>query len=224
MPYPITDSNWSVQVDNKPTFFGVLWKYFDEIAKENRWGPNTQVLYAGQYEKRILPRLSSLPLECYTAEDFKRVIAEISCEEEINAPSTVEHYRKLIKCVIEEAVQEEGIKDPLWGILFSSVTTPKQVQEQKKRSFPNLFLSRSTVHWQWESIKKLLLPEKGWDCYSATKQVCDRKSPQAPLLETSRSHSREEIFHVLPSTPPQSDRDISAGIRPKCPMDTGCAF
>lgn len=136
MPYPITDSNWSVQVDNKPTFFGVLWKYFDEIAKENRWGPNTQVLYAGQYEKRVLPRLSSLPLECYTAEDFKRVIAEISCEEKINAPSTVEHYRNLIKCVIEEAVREEKMKDPLWGTPFSSVTTPKQVQEQEKKKLP----------------------------------------------------------------------------------------
>lgn len=136
MPYPVSDSNWCIQYDQKLTFFGVLWKQFDEIAEKNGWNPGTQALYAGQYEKRILPRLNSLPLACYTAEDFKQAVAEISCEEKINAPSTVEHYRKLIKCVIEEAVLKEGLKDPLWGTRFSSATTPKQVMEQEKKVLP----------------------------------------------------------------------------------------
>lgn len=136
MPFPISENNWITQYDKKPTFFGILNKYFDQIGKKYRLSQGTMLAYAKEYERHILPRLNARPLESYTAEEFEQVLADIYSNGSGCARSTLQHYRQLIARVIEAAVQEEGMKDPLWGITFAEITTPKQVEKQERRMLP----------------------------------------------------------------------------------------
>lgn len=136
MAYPIKESNWIVQCDGKLTFFGVLQKYFDDIAIKYRLSSCTREGYAREYEHHILPLINEKPLEDYSAEDFEEIISLIDINRKGNAPSTLKHYRQLIERVIDCAVEKEGMKNPLWGVLFEEITTPKQVEEREKRTMP----------------------------------------------------------------------------------------
>lgn len=136
MPFPISGNNWITQYDKKPTFFGILNKYFDQIGKKYRLSPGTMLAYAKEYERHILPKLNARPLESYTAEEFEQVLADIYSNGTGCARSTLQHYRQLIARVVEAAVQEEGMKDPLWGVTFAEITTPKQVEKQERRMLP----------------------------------------------------------------------------------------
>lgn len=136
MPYPICNSGWTVLIDKKLTFFGVLEKYYDDIGHRYRLNQSTQQSYAKQYEKYIIPRLNDFSLEKYTAEDFEQVILDIAASETRCAQSTLQQYRRLIIRVIEMAVEKEGMPDPLWGTAFKPVTTPDQVRQSERRLLP----------------------------------------------------------------------------------------
>ena len=63
MAYPIEDVKWTVSIDKKPTFFGVLKDHFDEIGDRYNLSQKTRKEYAGEYERHIIPRLNDMPLE-----------------------------------------------------------------------------------------------------------------------------------------------------------------
>ena len=136
MPYPTTKNNWIIQYDGKPTFFGILSKYFDQMGERYRLNQATRESYAKEYERHILPKINSKPLESYTGEELEQVITDIMNSGTDYAQSTLKHYRLLIKRVVDIAVQEEGMKDPLWGLPFGEVTTPKEVEEQERKTLP----------------------------------------------------------------------------------------
>lgn len=142
MPYPRDKSKWTVMIDNKLTFFGVLDKYFDELADEYDLSEGTSYNYSGDYERHILPQLQNRPLEAYTAEDFEAVIVNIASSGKGCAESTLQKYRMHIKRVIEMAVQHEGMRDPLWGIAYEEILKPKHVQQREHRTLPKSFTAR----------------------------------------------------------------------------------
>ena len=142
MPYPRDTSKWTVMIDNKLTFCGALYKYFDIIADEHNLKQDTRNNYAGEYERHILPRLQNRPLEEYTAEDFEAVILDIASEGDGCAESTLQRYRMHIKRVIDMAVQHEGMHDPLWGVVFEEVIKPKQVGQRERRTLPKSFTAK----------------------------------------------------------------------------------
>ena len=136
MPYPIADPIWNVMIDNKPTFFGVLYKYFDPMCKKHKLGDGTSRGYAGEYENHILPRLNDRPLEDYSAEDFENVIQDIANSSSKPALSSLRKYRMHIIRVVEIAVEYEGMRDPFWGIAFKGITTVKNASENEKTVLP----------------------------------------------------------------------------------------
>ena len=136
MPYPLSNTSWPVMIDQKLTFFGVLVKYYDEIGKKYSLSPNTNEQYAKQCEKYIIPRLNDRPLENYSAEDLDKVILDIRSSESRCAEATVQIYRRHILRVIEMAVGYEGMRDPLFGVVFMPPTTPKHVENSEKKTLP----------------------------------------------------------------------------------------
>ena len=127
--------DWAVQCNGQITFAGVLLKHYDAIAKKYHWGIGTKESYAKDYENNILPRLKDHPLSEYTAEDFERVIYDISSEKHYKY-STLQHYRRLIKRVITFAIIKEGLTDPLWGVYYDEVLTPKDVAQREETILP----------------------------------------------------------------------------------------
>lgn len=135
MTNPYFKYDWAILYNLGITFAGVLLKHYDEIAQKNRWGRETKTQYAKNYEDNLLPRLQDRPLAEYTAEDFEQVICAISAEKHYKY-STLQHYRRLINHVIAFAVQYEGLIDPLWGMYFSEVLTPKEVAQREDLTLP----------------------------------------------------------------------------------------
>lgn len=129
------EQDWPVQCRKQITFAGVLLKYYDAIAKKYHWGTGTKDSYAKDYEKNILPRLQDRPLSEYTAEDYKQLIYDLS-EEKHYKNTTLQHYWHLIKCVTAIASQNEGLRDPLWGVYASEVVTPKDVAQREETVLP----------------------------------------------------------------------------------------
>lgn len=127
--------DWAVQCNGQITFAGVLLKYYDTIAEKYHWSTGTKGSYAKDYENHILPRLQDRPLSEYTAEDFERVIYDISSEKHYKY-STLQHYRRLIKRVITFAILHEGLQDPLWGMYFDEVLTPNDVAQREETVLP----------------------------------------------------------------------------------------
>lgn len=142
MPYPRDIHKWAVMIDNKLTFFGVLYKHFDAIADAHHLKQSTRNEYAGEYERHILPRFQNHPLEAYAAEDFEAVIQNIASAGDGCAESTLQRYRMHIKRVIAMAVQHEGMRDPLWGVVFDEVLKPKQVGQRERRTLPKSFTAQ----------------------------------------------------------------------------------
>ena len=127
--------DWAVQCNGQITFAGVLLKHYDAIAEKYHWSTGTKGSYAKDYENHILPRLQDRPLSEYTAEDFERVIYDISSEKHYKY-STLQHYRRLIKRVITFAILHEGLQDPLWGMYFDEVLTPNDVAQREETVLP----------------------------------------------------------------------------------------
>lgn len=127
--------DWAVQFNGQITFAGVLLEHYDAIAEKYHWGTGTKGSYAKDYEKHILPRLQGRPLSEYTAEDFEQVIYAISSEKHYEY-STLQHYRRLIKRVITFAILKEGLTDPLWGVYYDEVLTPKDVAQREETILP----------------------------------------------------------------------------------------
>lgn len=144
MPYPLSNTSWPVMIDQKLTFFGVLVKYYDDIGLKYSLSTSTNEQYAKQCEKYIIPRLNDHPLENYSAEDFDKVISDIRSSESRCAEATLQIYRRHIIRVVEMAVGHEGMKDPLFGVVFMPPTTPKNVETSEKKTLPRSL----TVHQQ----------------------------------------------------------------------------
>ena len=129
------ECDWVIQYSGQITFAGVLIKYYDEIAKKHHWGAATKESYAKDYEKNILPRLQDRPLSEYTAEDYTQLICDLRDEKHYKT-TTLQHYWHLVKCVTAVAFQNEGIKDPFWGVHAGEVLTPKDVAHREETILP----------------------------------------------------------------------------------------
>ena len=136
MPFPLTEKCWNVQIDGKLTFYGALDKYYEEIGDRYHLCSKTRILYASEYERHILPRVNDRPLENFPAEDFEQIIRDINSDEKKFAKTTLQHYRLLISRVIDVAVQEEEMKNPLWGVNFEEVLLPDQVKKKEAKTLP----------------------------------------------------------------------------------------
>lgn len=145
MSYPIKNSNWNVQYDGKITFFGVLYKYYDVMGDRYGLNPDTRLQYARQYEKYILPHVSDKSLEEYTAEEFESIIERHKSGEKQWAKQTLQHFRQLISRVIDIAVEEEGLRNPLWGVEFEEVLTPLQVEKKERKLLPKSFTIKQHI-------------------------------------------------------------------------------
>ncbi len=150
--------DWVVQHNSQITFAGVLLKHFDAIAKKHHWGSGTKESYAKDYEKNILPRLKDWPLSEYTAEDYKQLIYDLSKEKHYKN-TTLQHYWHLIECVTDFAVQNEGLKNPFWGVHTGEVLTPKNV-EQREETVPPRSLDPVMV-WKMAKLIYQSVPESG---------------------------------------------------------------
>ena len=71
---------------------------------------------------------------------------DIASEGDGCARSTLQKYRMHISRVIEAAVRHGKMQDPLWGVMFNEILTPKQVQQTERRTLPKSF----TVQQQCE--------------------------------------------------------------------------
>ena len=129
------ENEWITAYDGKLTFCGVLAKYYDKIAVKYKLSSGTQKNYAKDYENHILPHLQDLPLEEYDGEDFEEAIAKINSNGHF-AKSTIQRYRRLIKRVIEAAVEYEGMRNPLWGDEFKELLTTRDVEEKEDLALP----------------------------------------------------------------------------------------
>lgn len=127
--------DWIMAYNGQPTFCGILSKHFDEIAEKYGWKPSTQKQYIGDYERHILPRLTGRPLEEYDSEDFEAVVADINSNGEFKK-STLLGYWRLIKRVIEAAVDYEGMRNPLWGRKRKEILNPKDVTATEDLAIP----------------------------------------------------------------------------------------
>lgn len=136
MPFPLTEKCRNIQINGKLTFYGVLDKYFEQIGDRYHLCTKTRISYAGEYERYILPRVNDRPLENYSAEDFEQIIHDINNEGKGFAKTTLQHYRLLITRVIDVAVQEEHMKNPLWGVDFDETLTPEQIEKREKKTLP----------------------------------------------------------------------------------------
>lgn len=116
---------WPAKIYNQLTFCGTLDKYYEEIS--SRWNEETQDTYNKDYDKYILPEVSDKPLAEYVREDFDRVLDSIkdkkglSCKEE-----TLNHFRHIIKRVLEVAENNGVCPNVLWGSAFSFSDTEDQ--------------------------------------------------------------------------------------------------
>lgn len=129
------EKEWKMAIDGKLNFCGFLVKYFDKIAAKYELSSGTQENYAKVYENHILENLQARPLEEYDAEDFEEAIAKINSSGHF-AKSTIQGYRRLITRVIEAAVEYEGMRNPLWGVEFEEILTPKDVKEKEDLAIP----------------------------------------------------------------------------------------
>ena len=136
MPYPLADAGYAVMIEGKPTFYGMLVKYYDDIAKKYGLSAKTNETYAKECERYIIPKLDRRSLDEYIAEDYDRILQEIALTEERCSKSTLLRYRRHIKRVVEMAVECEGMRDPLWGVEFMPPTTPGHIEQKEKMTLP----------------------------------------------------------------------------------------
>ena len=136
MPYPLADAGYAVMIEGKPTFYGMLVKYYDDIGKKYGLSAKTNETYAKECERYIIPKLDRRSLDEYIAEDYDRILQEIALTEERCSRSTLLRYRRHIKRVVEMAVECEGMRDPLWGVEFMPPTTPGHIEQKEKMTLP----------------------------------------------------------------------------------------
>ena len=127
--------DWTVQIDGKLTFFGVLSEHWDYISR-NWKAESTQKTYIRDYDRYLLPNLDTVPLETLFREDFDRVIELVPqkkkedgmvCNEHI-----IRHMRHLIKKVLEAADRFGVCPDCLWGTNYEISETADDDTLNKK--------------------------------------------------------------------------------------------
>lgn len=116
---------WVREVNNKPTFAGVLEKYYGDVSV-NWKEASTRHKNNVDYNNRILPAIkdhNAKSIDQYVKEDFDEVIASIKTDYEdqtgeLYQDSTVQHYRHLIYLVINAAAKNCVCNQILWGTTF----------------------------------------------------------------------------------------------------------
>lgn len=113
--------DWTEEINGELTFFGVLKRYYDEVAKH--WtNEETRVSYMGNYDQFLLPELDDKPLAEVTREEFDEVILRV--QENLKQAGRVfhgeilNHYRVLIRRVTKTAFEKGVCADILWGTPF----------------------------------------------------------------------------------------------------------
>lgn len=113
--------DWNSEIGGKPTFAGVLIRYYSEIVDMPRkWSADsTRKQYLRDYNEYVLPELNEQPLEECEREDYDKVIASVyqkrgmDCKE-----SFVQHIRNIIRRVVILAEQKGICRDVLWGTSY----------------------------------------------------------------------------------------------------------
>jgi|LSQX01.3.fsa_nt_gb integrase len=168
----------------KPTFFGVLEKYFFETDEKGRnvgisrgWeAEDTFLTYIERYRRNILPIFPNpdMALEDYSSEDLLAPIDELAGKKHLKSgefshysQSTINNHKHLIKRVYEKAL-EKGIVNAsvINGTSLSySDLNPQDLKDEKKKikkSFTPIqeiaFMKRLIC-----GIRKNLLSAKGED-------------------------------------------------------------
>jgi integrase len=138
--YPVLDN-----IYGKPTFFGVLYKYFfetdgkgHEIGISKRWHEeNTFFDYIKFYTDNILGEFPNpdLALEEYTSEDFLSPIDKLSVQKYKKGDETkpysesyIDKHRLLIRLVYEKALNKGIITSPV--LEGTSITQKRASQEE----------------------------------------------------------------------------------------------
>ena len=162
--------DWGLQeetCDGKPTFFGVLRRYFVELDDQGanmgisrNWNEETCTVYRNQYETRILPLLDSMKaVEDYTEEDFLAVLTSIQSQYSLSK-SSMEHYRNLLWVVYKAGFSRGLYQD---NILWDSVTDLYDEDSERREKNRTEVLTRLRKSFTVEEEGKLLAYFRGLD-------------------------------------------------------------
>lgn len=155
------------EVDGRPTFLEVLVTYFPDISKN--WNRNTQIQYLKHYREHIVPLLSERCLVDYnTVEDYDAVIDSLRNKRKERmagnslqySASTIQHYRRLIKVVLEAAAREGICPDILWGSVYS---LPGKESPEKRLQKERLTLRKSLEPAEEWRMAEYLMSDFGED-------------------------------------------------------------
>lgn len=122
-----------VRVDDKYTFYGVLSEFYDQIFCRCRQ-QETRNGYNSEYNRHILPELGDRVLEQCEQADFEDVIEKINQGDKTYKPSTIQHYRYLIRTVVRCAVEKGICEDVLFGTVFS-LSPDERVEITQSKEF-----------------------------------------------------------------------------------------
>lgn len=159
------DKHWVRSIDGKLTFCGALETYYDECAVHWK-SEKTRTQYDRDYNDKILPSLpvhNDRTIETYTKEDYDAAVQAIiekgqGREDEPFKPyadTTIQHFRHLIKRVVEVAAENGMCSNVLWGSVFqfSEDVRVKDAINERVR------LKKSLTVKQEHKIAKLLLAD-----------------------------------------------------------------
>ncbi len=148
------DNYLVVEVDGKPTFAGAYESCYADISKFWR-KEQTRRQYDRDFKAKIFPALPDhdhRAIDSYTKEDYDAAISQIA-ESGQAAPgepfkpyaeSTLQHFRHLIKVVVEAASAQGYCQNVLWGSQFSLPEEPSEREKVSART----------------KLKKSLLPKE----------------------------------------------------------------
>ena len=153
--------------DRKPTFFGVLRRYFvewddqgDNIGISKNWNEETCALYRNQYEGRILPFLDARKaVEDYEEADFLGVLTSIQSQYGLSE-SSMEHYRNLLWVVYRAGLSHGLYQDNIfWGAVIDLYDGDPKRREKNRTEV----LTRLRKSFTVEEEGKLLAYFRGLD-------------------------------------------------------------
>lgn len=109
------DDKYNAQVEGQYTFYGVLSLYYETLFR--RCNEDTRSNYNRDYNRWILPDLADRVMKDLEMEDYERVMQKV--QDKGYATATVQHYRYLIRTVVQKAAKEKICEDVLFGSVFS---------------------------------------------------------------------------------------------------------
>ena len=164
--------DWVSETDGRPTFLGVMYRYYDEII--SGWNADTQKNYFWDYRRFLLPDLNDNPLEAYAKEDFEKIFSLLPERKkeygQVYHEKVLRHFWHITNRVLKIASKHDVCPNVLWG---SEELLPEETDEEAAEKELVRLKKSLTIQEEFQIAEMLLIdPEQSGQRMGLTLMFC----------------------------------------------------